>query len=94
MRIAKCLSSTLDSALICQVDTKGTSCKFTNKEYACDICESQRCADEESNHLGYYTMSAGKQLPMSLTRFFRICRAEKGWHATIILWVYYVGIEE
>ena len=40
------------------------------------------------------TMSAGKQLPMSLIRFFRICQSEKSWHATIILWVYYVGQEE
>ena len=52
MRIAKCLSSAFDSALICQVDTKGTLHKFTNKEYGGDICESHRCADEESNHLG------------------------------------------
>jgi len=58
------LSSALDSALICQVDTKGTSHKFANKLYACDICESQGCADEESNCLGYCTMSAGKQLRM------------------------------
>ena len=41
-----------------------------------------------------YTMSAGKQLPMSLTHFFRICQSEKSWHATVILWVYYVGQEE
>jgi hypothetical protein len=32
------LSLAFDSALIFWVDTKGTLHKFTNKEYACDIC--------------------------------------------------------
>jgi hypothetical protein len=90
MRIAKCF----DGALICQVVTKGVLYKFANKKCACDICESHKGVDEESNHLGYYTMSAGEQLPMSLTCFFRICQSEKSRHATIILWVYYVGAEE
>ena len=89
-----CLSSALDSVLICQVDTKGTSHKFANKEYACDICESQGRADEESNCLGYCTMSAGKQLPMLWTRFFRICQSEKSRRATLTLCVLYVCTEE
>jgi len=49
-RIAKCLSSAFDSALFCQVDTRGTLHKFAIEECACDICESHRCADKESNH--------------------------------------------
>ena len=41
--------------------------------------------------VGYYTMSAGKQLPKSLTHIFRVCQPEKSRHAIIILWVYFVG---
>jgi hypothetical protein len=50
------LSSEFDSVLFYQVDTKGMLPKVTNKDYPCDICESHRCADEESNRMGYYTM--------------------------------------
>ena len=79
------LSSALDSALTCQLDTRGMVHKFAIKEYACDICESHTCADKKSNYLGYYTMSAGKHLPMSLTRVFRIFQSERSTHATIII---------